>query len=162
MSETKICEGKKRFTFSNTYRWTIDGFLGVMNGLDTKLCKLKKRIKQQDELISEQAIQLDYLQAENQHMKDVLETNVWLKKSLKRQQSSNEECSKYIKEVVKENEQLKSTIMEMEDYLGRLEEQLDYIQNSITLKLLNQKTKIGEKALKEVVQDYNEWMLGHK
>lgn len=96
MSETKICEGKKRFTFSNTYGWSIDGFLGVMNGLDVKICKLKKRIKQQDELISEQVIQLDYLQAENQHMKEVLETN----------------------------EQLKSTIMEMEDYLGRLEEEI--------------------------------------
>lgn len=96
MSETKICEGKKRFTFSNTYRWSIDGFLGVMNGLDTKICKLKEKIKQQDETISEQAIQLDYLQAENQHMKEILETN----------------------------EQLKSTIMEMEDYLGRLEEEI--------------------------------------
>lgn len=52
------------------------------------------------------------------------ETNNWLKKSIKRQQSSNEECSKYIEEVVKENEQLKSTIMEMEDYLGRLEEEI--------------------------------------
>lgn len=50
--------------------------------------------------------------------------NNWLKKSVKRQQLSNEECSKYIEEVVKENEQLKSTNMEMEDYLGRLEEQI--------------------------------------
>lgn len=68
---------------------------------------------------------------ENQHMKDVLEENrklkkenEWLKKSIKRQQLSNEECSKYIEEVVKENEQLKSTNMEMEDYLGRLEERI--------------------------------------
>lgn len=52
------------------------------------------------------------------------ETNDWLKKSIKRQQLSNEECSKYIEEVVKENEQLKSTNMEMEDYLGRLEERI--------------------------------------
>ena len=52
------------------------------------------------------------------------ETNEWLKKSIKRQQLSNEECSKYIEEVVKENEQLKSTNMEMEDYLGRLEERI--------------------------------------
>ena len=172
--------------------------------LNREFDRIYEIIKQQKGLISEQAIQLDYLQAENQHMKEVLETNEWLKKSIKRQELSNEECSKYIKEVVKENEQLKkevenlidinarccneysyfhkrmmklekendkkeeeitvlkSTNMEMEDYIGRLEEQLDYIQNSITLKLLNQKTKIGEKALKEVVQDYNEWMLGHK
>ena len=53
-----------------------------------------------------------------------LDENEWLKKSIKRQQLSNEECSKYIEEVVKENEQLKSTNMEMEDYLGRLEERI--------------------------------------
>ena len=93
-------------------------------------------------------IQLDYLKDENQHMQDVLEENELLKKSIKRQQLSNEECSKYIQEVAKENEQLKSTNMEMEDYLGRLEEQiiviseqLNYIQNSITGKIKNQKTK---------------------
>lgn len=93
-------------------------------------------------------IQLDYLKDENQHMKDVLEENELLKKSIKRQQLSNEECSKYIQEVAKENEQLKSTNMEMEDYLGRLEEQiiviseqLNYIQNSIIGKIKNQKTK---------------------
>ena len=93
-------------------------------------------------------IQLDYLKDENQHMQDVLEENELLKKSIKRQQLSNEECSKYIQEVAKENEQLKSTNMEMEDYLGRLEEQiiviseqLNYIQNSIIGKIKNQKTK---------------------
>ena len=50
--------------------------------------------------------------------------NEWLKKSIKRQQLSNEECSKYIEKLVKVNEQLKSTNMEMEDYLGRLEEEI--------------------------------------
>lgn len=61
------------------------------------------------------------LDEENRKLK---EENGWLKKSIKRQQSSNKECSKYIEEVVKENEQLKSTNMEMEDYLGRLEERI--------------------------------------
>ena len=42
------------------------------------------------------------------------ETNNWLKKSIKRQQSSNEECSKYIEEIVKENEKLKQRIIELE------------------------------------------------
>ena len=50
--------------------------------------------------------------------------NEWLKKSIKRQQLSNEECSKYIEKLVKVNDQLKSTNMEMEDYLGRLEEEI--------------------------------------
>lgn len=58
--------------------------------------------------------------------------NEWLKKSIKRQQSSNEECSKYIEEVVKENEQLKSSNMEMEDYLGRLEERIIKLEKENT------------------------------
>ena len=47
------------------------------------------------------------------NMKDILEENEWLKKSIKRQQSSNEECSKYIEKLVKENEQLKEKISEL-------------------------------------------------
>ena len=43
----------------------------------------------------------------------------------------------------------------------RTTEQLDYIQNSITNALEHQKTKIGEKALREVIKDYNTWIAGH-
>lgn len=45
--------------------------------------------------------------------KKLKEENEWLKKSIKRQQASNEESSKYIEEVVKENEQLKERISEL-------------------------------------------------
>lgn len=41
-------------------------------------------------------------------------------------------------------------------------EQLNYIQNSISNAIKHQKSKIGEEALREVIEDYNEWMLGHK
>lgn len=99
----------------------------------------------------------------------LLKVNEQLKKSIKRQQLSNEECSKYMEMVVKENVQLKSTNMEMEDYFGGLEkqiillmDQLNYIQNLITDKIKHQKTKIGEKVLKEIIENYNEWILGHK
>lgn len=151
-------------------------------------------------LLNKQEELIDYLQAENQHMRDVLELNELLKKSIKRQQLSNEECSKYIEEVAKENEQLKqeienlkdanvrccneysyfhkrmmklekeneelkSTNMKMEDYIGRLETQVvsiidefNFIQNSIADKIINQKTEVGEKALREVLDDYNEWL----
>ena len=47
--------------------------------------------------------------------------NEWLKKSRKRQQLSNEECSKYIEEVVKENEKLKQRIKELEKENGDVE-----------------------------------------
>lgn len=147
---------------------TID-VVYLLNELSKENTQLNRDLDRQEEIISEKKIQLDYLKDENQHMKDVLELNELLKKSIKRQQLSNEECSKYIEEVVKENEQLKSTNMEMEDYIGRLEkqtiaiiEEFNYIQNSIADKIKNQKTKIGEKALREVIEDYNKWMLGEK
>lgn len=81
---------------------------------------------------------------ENKDMERVLEENEWLKKSIKRQQSSNKECSKYIEELVKENEQLKSTNMEMEDYLGRLEERIKELKKEnqeLLLIIENQKLR---------------------
>lgn len=45
---------------------------------------------------------------------------------------------------------------------GQLQKELDYIQNSITEHIKHQKTELGQKALKEIIVDYNEWMLGHK
>ena len=44
----------------------------------------------------------------------------------------------------------------------QLKRELDYIQNSITEHIKHQKTELGQKALKEVIKDYNEWLLGHK
>ena len=43
-----------------------------------------------------------------------------------------------------------------------LKKQLDYIQNSINEHIKHQKTELVAKALKEIIKDYNEWMLGHK
>lgn len=53
---------------------------------------------------------------------DLLNENEHLKQSLKRQQSSNDECSKYIEEVIKENKQLKEEIKYLNDVLARYEE----------------------------------------
>lgn len=47
------------------------------------------------------------------------EENEWLKKSIKRQNSSNEECSKYIQEVAKENEELKKEVENLKDINAR-------------------------------------------
>ena len=44
----------------------------------------------------------------------------------------------------------------------QIKQELDYIQNSITEHIKHQKTELGQKALKEVIKDYNEWMIGHK
>ena len=58
------------------------------------------------------------------------------------------ECCKELNLLAEENKQLKK--------------QLDYIQNSISNAIKHQKTEIGQKALMEVIGDYNEWMLGHR
>lgn len=55
---------------------------------------------------------------------------------------------KYNKDLMEENEQLKK--------------QLDYIQNSINKHIKHQKTELGQKALRKIIEDYNDWMLGHK
>lgn len=44
----------------------------------------------------------------------------------------------------------------------QLKEQLNYIQTSISNSIKHQKTEIGQKALKQIISDYNEYMLGHK
>ena len=53
-----------------------------------------------------------------------------------------------LNDLYEENEQLKS--------------QLDYIQSSISKAIKHQKTELGQKALKEIIADYNEWLIGHK
>ena len=43
-----------------------------------------------------------------------------------------------------------------------LKKQLDYIQNIINTHIKHQKTELGQKALQEIIKDYNEWLIGHK
>ena len=51
---------------------------------------------------------------------------------------------------------------ELEKENEELKQELAYIQNSITEHIKHQKTELGQKALKEIIEDYNEWLLGHK
>ena len=50
----------------------------------------------------------------------------------------------------------------LSDKNEQLKAQLDYVQNSISEHIKHQKTELGQKALREVIQDYNDWLLGHK
>lgn len=61
---------------------------------------------------------------------------------------SIDELIELLNEFQKENKQLK--------------QQLEYIQNSISEHIKHQKTELGQKALKEIIKDYNEWLLGLK
>ena len=95
-------------------------------------------------------------------LNDLSEENEQLKQNLRM-------VEKRADKVYEENEQLKkdatTLIYANQDYRQQnqnLQKQLDYIQNSITNAIKHQKTELGQKALQEIIQDYNEWMLGHK
>lgn len=68
-----------------------------------------------------------------------------------------------------ENEQLKEAVWSWShsykivyEQKEQLKQQLDYIQNSISEHIKHQKTELGQNTLKEIIEDYNEWLLGHK
>ena len=89
------------------------------------------------------------------------------------------DLNKKYKEVVEENEELKQRVkgLTVEHALSdeghtyknnqlskenkQLKERLDYIQSSITEAINHSKTGLEQKALKKVIEDYNEYMLGH-
>ena len=88
---------------------------------------------------------MNTLSEENEQLKNEKES--W-KKSWIEEMDTQEEQSKYILQLLNENEQLKK--------------QLEYIQNSISEHIRHQKTELGQKALRKIIEDYNEWLLGHK
>ena len=49
-----------------------------------------------------------------------------------------------------------------ESFKFNLKKQLDYIQNLINEHIKHQKIELGQKALQEIIQDYNDWLLGHE
>lgn len=79
------------------------------------------------------------------------------------------EANNEIDKLKRENKKLNTLCVEYGFEMGRLEEeneqlkkQLNYIQNSISEHIKHQKTELGQKALQEIIEDYNEWLLGHK
>ena len=61
-----------------------------------------------------------------------------------------------------ENEQLKERVKTLKQDNDQLKLQLDYIQLSITEAIQHSKTELEQDALKKVIENYNEYMLGHK
>ena len=57
---------------------------------------------------------------------------------------------------------LSSENRKLSDEIDQLKQQFNYIQNSISEHIKHQKTELGQKALQEIIEDYNEWLLGHK
>ena len=102
---------------------------------------------------------------------------------LKRKELHHGEITSMLNALYEENEQLKEENQELrmsprvdvneieslicenqrlEKENEQLKQQLNYIQNSISEHIKHQKTELGQKALKEIIEDYNEWLLGHK
>ena len=85
---------------------------------------------------------LNELVEENEQLKqsidNLMDSDAWWEKKAKQR----------VEELEKENEQLKL--------------QLDYIQLSITEAIQHSKTELEQDALKKVIENYNEYMLGHK
>ena len=54
-----------------------------------------------------------------------------------------------------------SDIIEKDKQIKQLQKQLDFIQNTISNAIKHQKTELEQKALKRVISDYNDWLLGH-
>lgn len=91
---------------------------------------------------------------------------------------SESNCIGYYTEIIDEQKKLDLTIPnpkknllveELVDLLNalyeeneQLKQQFKYIQNSISEHIKHQKTELGQKALQEIIEDYNEWLLGHK
>ena len=74
--------------------------------------------------------------------------------------SVNEEELVYVDK--NELEQLIENYQQLEKENEQLKQQFNYIQNSISEHIKHQKTELGQKALQEIIEDYNEWLLGHK
>ena len=60
------------------------------------------------------------------------------------------------------SEEIVELLNEQQATISALKKQLDYLQNSISNAIQHQKTELGQKALKEIISNYNEWLLGHK
>lgn len=80
-----------------------------------------------------------------------------------------EEIIKLLNSLDVENEQLKQEVKQYWAYrdirkqkIKDLEEQLNLLQNLISDAIQHQKTELGQKVLKEIIRDYNEFLLDHK
>ena len=66
------------------------------------------------------------------------------------------------KYVTSSSEKLCDILNELTDENKQLKQELDYIQDLITYHIEHQKTELGQKVLREIIRDYNAWLLGHK
>ena len=128
--------------------------------------------KQHEKWQTEATQQITKLKKENDELKQQLKTKYIINKQYEELQRLKEEN----KQLKLKNNGLKSEltihktdiqhstmiINELQDKNKQIKKELEYIQNSISEHIKHQKTELGQKALQEIIADYNEWMLGHK
>lgn len=142
----------KRFGFE------MDGncYKCIADTIDKKLYTDKKQIIDLLNVLYDENEQLkEDVERHEKNLKDCIKQANWLNDKCDFLEIENESledgATKYAEryhKVLKENEELK--------------QQLDYIQNSISEHIKHQKTELGQKTLKEIIEDYNDWLLGHK
>ena len=138
-------------------KW-INNVFNENEQLKSKNRGLQSELQIFKEDITHSNLQINKLTDENEELKQQLKTRVIVNKQYEE-----------LQRLKKENEQLKkdatTLIYANQDYRQQnqnLQKQLDYIQNSINNAIKHQKTELGQKALQEIIADYNEWILGHK
>lgn len=67
-----------------------------------------------------------------------------------------------IERLKEEKEQLKTLNRAKDLQISGVFKELNYLQDSISNAIKHQKTELQQKTLQEIIEDYNEWMLGHK
>lgn len=62
-------------------------------------------------------------------------------------------------DLLAENESYKIKVLYLEKENWALRKELDFIQNNISESIKHQKTEIAQKALKKVIEDYNNYLI---
>jgi hypothetical protein len=79
-------------TENKRYR-KVMGLIENTDGETFDLSEIEDLLNEQEEIIIEQSIQLDYLKDENKHMKDVLNENKQLIEQIKELKKKENECN---------------------------------------------------------------------
>ena len=127
-------------------------------------------------LYDEAKNKVEELSKENKELKEEIEKIAYANDDLLKEKREWKKLSDEYAKIYDENKKLKQqysvleiTLMnnqlaynDLEKENKQLKQQFNYIQNSIIEHIKHQKTELGQKALQEIIEDYNEWLLGHK
>ena len=145
-----VYDGEQRFVRDKS-------LIGEKSMSNNEVVDLLNELSDENEQLKQDKINLHRVMSRDRIR--YLNENEQLKKSAKRQQSSNNECAKLIQEQQKENEQLKSTIntlthdnTKMKKVLNTTKKENEHIKNTIQEAYNNERTKLGQSVLKQLME----------